>query len=173
MRRRRPAEALLALALALLLAACQTPTPYQPSNDSRFGYSDEQLGHNRYRVTFVGNSATPRATVEDYLLLRSAEVTRQAGADWFVFDTRDTQKHTSYFTTFDPYPWWGGPPGFGWYWHSWPYDGGVDTLAVTRYEAYAEIVLLTPEEARGEPRALNASDVIAHLGPKAAAAQPH
>jgi len=160
----------LAIALTLLLAACQTPTPYQPSLNSSFGYSDEQLGQNRYRVTFVGNSSTRRETVEDYLLLRAAEVTRNAGAHWFLFDTRDTHRQTSYFTTFNPYPWWGAPYGFGWYWHSWPYDN-FDTMAVTRYEAYAEIVLLTPEQAKKEPRALDADDVIAHLGPKAAQPQ--
>ena len=166
----RLAGGLLAAALALMLASCQSPTPYSPSLNSTYGYSDEQLGQNRYRVTFVGNSSTRRETVEDYLLLRSAEVTRNAGFRWFVFDTRDTHRQTSYFTTFNPYPWWGAPYGFGWYWHSWAFDGyGYDTLAVTRYEAYAEIVLLTPEDAKKEPRALDASDVIAHVGPKAAA----
>jgi hypothetical protein len=160
----------LALALTLLLAACQTPTPYQPSLNSNFGYSDEQLGQNRFRVSFVGNSATRRETVEDFLLLRSAEVTRNAGARWFLFDTRDTREKTSYFTTFNPYPWWGSPYGMGWYWHNWAYDN-FDTMAVTRYEAYAEIILLTPEQAKKEPRALDADDVIAHLGPKATAPQ--
>jgi hypothetical protein len=154
--------------VALVLAACQTPTPYQPSLNATYGYSDEQISQNRYRVTFVGNSSTRRETVEDYLLLRAAEVTRNAGFNWFIFDTRDTKERTSYFTTFNPYPWWGRPYGFGWYWHSWAFDN-YDTMAITRYDAYAEVVLLKPDEAKKEPRALDASDVIAHLGAKAVA----
>ena len=39
------------------------------------GYTDRQLSDNRWRVTFTGNSVTPRETVEDDLLLRAAEVT--------------------------------------------------------------------------------------------------
>jgi hypothetical protein len=38
----------------------------------------------------------------------------------------------------------------------------------TNYDAYAEIVLLTPEQAAREPRAINAADVISRLGPEAA-----
>ena len=41
----------------------------------------------------------------------------------------------------------------------------------TNYEAYAEIVLLTPEQAAHEPRAINAADVISHIGPEAAPRQ--
>jgi len=34
------------------------------------------------------------------------------------------------------------------------------------YEAYAEIVLLNGAEARAEPRAIPAADVLARLGPR-------
>src|SRR5262249_17879074 len=103
---------------------------------------------------------------------RSAEVTHQAGYDWFLFDTRDTQKDTRYYISFSAWPGWG--PWHGFYRHNWaygfgPYDDAL-TMPVTRYEASAEIVLLTPEQARREPRALQASDVAAHLAPKAEAA---
>jgi hypothetical protein len=154
----------------LVRAACAAPTTYHPAeNDRSPGYSDERLADNRIRVTFVGNSVTPRRTVENYLLLRSAEVTHQAGYDWFVFDTRDTKTDTKYYTSFSGWPGWG--PWHGFYRHNWRYGFGAfdDDLAmpVTRYEAYAEIVLLTPEQARHEPRALQASDVAARLGAKA------
>jgi hypothetical protein len=155
------------VALALTLAACQTPAVYQPKVGSSTGYTDQQLSQNRFRVTFTGNSATSRETVENYLLLRAAQVTLQAGYTWFVFDTRDTEAKTAYHTDYfgDPF----GPhfgPRFGWYWHDWDYDQ-ADTTPVTHYDAYAEIVTLTPEQAKAEPRALNANDVVAHVGPLA------
>lgn len=163
------------LCAGLVLAGCATPTAYQPAA-GRYstGYSDKRLAENRFRVTFSGNSATGRATVEDYLLLRAAEVTRDAGYSWFVFDTRDTETTTIYHTDFAGWPGWG--PGYGWYWHSWafgPYGREATSFASTRYEAYAEIVLLSPEQAKDEPHALKAADVIARLGPAAVQPQPH
>lgn len=155
-------------AAALVLAGCQTATTYHPSEGpGGVGYSDEQLAGNRYRVTFTGNSATPRETVEDYLLLRSAEVTLKADHRYFLFDTRDTKTKTTYHSDFVGWPGW---PGRGWYWHSWafgPEDMGMDTTPVTRYQAYAEIVLLSDDQAKSEPRAVNAQEVLDHIGPQA------
>lgn len=152
-----------ALLLLIALTGCETPTPYQPRTDQG-GYTDQRIGENRYRVTFTGNAVTDRLTVENYLLLRAAQVTVQSGYHWFVFDTRDTQARTSYHTDFQGYPGWPGFRGFGWYWHDWDYDY-ADTYPTTRYDAYAEIVMLTPDQAKKEPRALNADDVIAHITP--------
>lgn len=155
-----------AAAATLLLAACATPAAYQPrQGGSGTGYTDEQLAANRWRVTFTGNSATKRQTVENFLLLRAAEVTSKAGYRWFVFDSRDTKAETSYQSDFD------GWPGRGRYWHSWPYGGfgGEMSRPITSYEAYAEIVLLSEAQAKNEPRAMQAEDVIAHVRP---AAQP-
>ena len=119
---------------------------------------------------------TPRETVESYLLLRAAEVTRAAGYTNFMFDTRNTRANTSvqtipYGPTADPFfgGGWGRHGGFG-YWGGWgfAYDPMVDVVVRTNYEAYAEIVLLTPDQAAKEPRALNANEVISRIGPDAA-----
>jgi hypothetical protein len=172
----RSAGRAFALTLAAgLLAGCMTPSPYAARTEgARTGYTDRELTANRYRVTFTGNTVTPRETVESYLLLRAAEVTRAAGYTSFVFDTRNTQANQSYQTI--PYgpppdPFWGRRPG---YWGGWgfAYDPMVDVVVHTNYEAYAEIVLLTPEQAAKEPRAVNAADVIAHIGPDAAPPKP-
>src|SRR6201996_6019137 len=81
----------------LTLAACATPAPYAPRGPGQAtGYTDRQLSDNRWRVTFTGNSVTPRETVENDLLLRAAEVTLAAGGTHFVFDTRDTRAKTRY-----------------------------------------------------------------------------
>jgi hypothetical protein len=161
--------ALLVLSLAGGLSACTGPAPYGPKLEGgTTGYTDERLGQNRFRVTYAGTAATPRTTVEDYLLYRAAQVTLAAGYAGFEFDTRDTKARTTYYSSFDEFPEWPGfHHGFGWYWHSWPYDDlDVQTRPVTRYEAYAEIVMLNPDQTKSEPRALDAHDVIAHLGPK-------
>jgi hypothetical protein len=168
--------ALVAGLLPVILSGCMQPTPYQPRLQGQAtGYTDRALTQNRYRVTFTGNSITPRETVESYLLLRAAEVARAAGYTHFLFDTRNTQTRTSVQTI--PY----GPPdplfGGGWgrrggfgYWGSfgWPYEPAVDVVVRTNYEAYAEIVLLTPEQAAHEARAINAAEVISRIGPEAA-----
>lgn len=87
-----PTKAALAGALlaALLLAACATATPYQPVKDG-LGYSEQRLETNRYRINYTGNSATPRDTVDHYLMYRAAEVTLNNGYDWFVIADRQTR----------------------------------------------------------------------------------
>src|SRR6201996_4178855 len=116
----RPLARAFPLALAAcLLAGCMTPTPYAPRTEGqKTGYTDRALTQTRYRVTFTGNSATPRETVETYLLLRAAEVARAAGYDSFVFDTRNTKAHTTAQVIPDPGPGWGGWGGWGrgWGW---------------------------------------------------------
>jgi hypothetical protein len=170
--------------IAGLLAGCMTPSPYAPRLEGRqTGYTDRALTQTRYRVTFTGNTVTPRETVESFLLLRAAEVTRAAGYTNFVFDTRNTRTNTSVQTI--PYgpppdPFWGGYygrrglGGFGG-WGGWgfAYEPAVDVVVRTNYEAYAEIVLLTPEQAAKEPRSLNAGEVITHIGPDAAPPKPN
>jgi len=166
----------LSVALALLaLFGCASPTRYERAEGYDQGYSDQRLAENRYRVTFRGNSSTQREVVEDYLLLRAAEVTLEAGYSWFVFDERSTQAKTTYYSTFGGYPGWGPTWGHhGWYWHNWAHDpwdpfwSHGHVIPSTRYEAYAEIVLLTPDAAKRDAHAINAKDVIARLGPAAA-----
>src|ERR1700744_4222480 len=86
----RPAKYALFLSLAVVLAGCAQPAPYAPRlSGQQTGYTDRELTDNRYRVTFTGNSSTPRETVENYLLLRAAEVTLAAAYPHFEFDSRD------------------------------------------------------------------------------------
>ncbi len=87
------------LAAGLALSACaMAPTPYQPSGaESRYGYSDEQVDAETWRVRFAGNSVTERGKVEDYLLYRSAEIALAAGADGFVVVKEDIEKDVTYY----------------------------------------------------------------------------
>lgn len=62
-----------------------------PSRGGAFGYDARAVGADRWRVSFAGNTATPRAVVEDYLLYRAAEIAREAGTSSFVVVHRETE----------------------------------------------------------------------------------
>lgn len=72
---------LAALALCLSLFGCATG--YKPYGTFG-GYSETQLAENRFKILYKGNAYVARDTAEDYLLLRSAEVTLQNGFTHFV-----------------------------------------------------------------------------------------
>ena len=156
--------------VVMLVAACAAEPPYygpkQPGES--VGYTDLRLDQNRFRVTYSGNSATTRETVENFLLMRAAQVTLQSGYSHFLFDARDTKAKTTYLSDFTGWPGWGG----GWYWHSWPdafggppFAAEAESRPITKFEAYAEIVMLTSAEAAKEPRAIDARQIITRLGP--------
>lgn len=76
-------RSVFAALVMIALAACSTaPTPYQIEGSSG-GYSEQRIEDNRYSVKFVGNSATPRGTVEEFALYRAAELTLESGHDYF------------------------------------------------------------------------------------------
>lgn len=81
----------LAMLCALLLTACASQTPYAPANGSSYGYTEQELTSDRYRVTFTGNTSTSADRVQDYALLRAAELTVQKGNDWFEVVARDQE----------------------------------------------------------------------------------
>lgn len=80
---------LMAAVLALAVSGCSSPTPYQPSwMGDGYGYSEQRIEDNRYRISFAGNSATGYETVRNYLLYRAAELTLAQGGDYFVMTER-------------------------------------------------------------------------------------
>lgn len=81
---------LLLAALAVSASACATLTPYQPVKGG-YGYSEQKLDSDRYRIVFAGSSATPRQTVENYLLYRAAEMTVFNGGEHFIVSNSSTQ----------------------------------------------------------------------------------
>lgn len=81
---------LLAVVFALAASACATLTPYQPLSGG-YGYSEQKLEAGRYRIAFAGSDATPKQTVENYLLYRAAELTLQNGGDYFLMSNSALQ----------------------------------------------------------------------------------
>lgn len=170
---------LLAATAALALSACATATPYGPAGpQSRFGYAEQRVDADRYRITFAGNSVTSREQVEMALLLRAAEVTAQSGFDWFATVNRATDRDVRYQPSLDPFygdrysPFWG--PSWRYHrrgsWSRWndPFWGGrdFDVREIDRYEASAEIVMGRGPKPAGDPNAFDAREVIQNLGPR-------
>lgn len=79
------------LFLALALAGCATAigTPYQPADRQGFGFAETRIESDRYRVVFAGDGATSATEVEDFALLRAAEIAMANGFDWFRVVSRD------------------------------------------------------------------------------------
>jgi len=167
----------------LLLAGCQTATPYQPlTRNARTGggYTDQQIEPNRFRVTFAGNAMTSRETVETYLLYRAAQLTVDRGFDWFEMADRNTEKQSNTYLTQPfgpgPYGYWGPMwryrgRGFGWrdwdpYWGNPFWAGSVDVTTINRYEAMAEIVTGRGAKPAGNARAFDARQVLTNLAPR-------
>ena len=191
---KRTAVAAAGLALAIGLASCATPTPYQPNlpgGSTSGGYSELRLEPNRFRVNFQGNSLTSRETVEGYLLFRAADLTVQQGYDWFSIVDRETDRKTRTYVDPDPLyrPWYGGAYSYwrpywryygrGYGWRTWdPFWGDpfwasrVDVRTVDRFEATAEVFMGKGPKPADDVRAFDARAVIENLRPRIQYPQP-
>jgi len=168
---------MLATVAAMALAACATATPYGPAGvDSRYGYAEQRVDSDRYRVSFSGNSVTSREQVEMALLLRAAEVTTESGYDWFATVQRATDRDVRLQATPDPFyrdrysPFWG--PSWRYYrrglWSPWsdPFGRDFDVREIDRYEASAEIIMGRGAKPAGDPNAFDAREVMQNVGPR-------
>jgi hypothetical protein len=170
---------LLVTAAALALSACATATPYAPAApNSRYGYSEQRVDADRFRVSFAGNTVTSREQVEMSLLLRAAELTLESGHDWFSTVNRATDRDVRLQPMGDPFadsryaPYWG--PNWRYYrrgyWSPWGYRGpfgnDFEMREIDRFEATAEIVLGRGAKPAGDPNAFDAREVVNNLGPR-------
>lgn len=159
---------LLFLAAALFaLSSCALPTLYQPvAGNGGYGYAQEQIETDRFRVSFTGNDLTARNTVENYLLYRAAEITLAHGKDYFVIVHRNTEARTRYEPDFGDYGPWGPWDGDRWDpWHHHPPFWGDGGTTITQYRATAEIVIYSGQKPAGDPNAYDARSVIANIAP--------
>ncbi len=185
---RRAAAIVASLALAGLVSACATATPYQPNIPGQAvsgGFSEQRLESDRFKVTFAGNSLTSRDTVEAYLLYRAAELTVQQGYDWFTIVERDVERDRRTYVERDPFyrPWYGPSYGYwrpywryyggGFGWRTWdPYWGDpfwadrMDVRTVEKFEATAEIVMRRGPKPADDARAFDARGVMENIGPR-------
>ena len=80
---------LTAMLALTALVACAKPTPYQAAELNGFGYSEQAIGKDQYRIGFNGNGITTRETVDRYLRYRAAELTDENGFDYFIVGKRE------------------------------------------------------------------------------------
>ena len=159
---------LLSAPVLVLLAACAVPTPYQAA-DGGYGYTDQQIEGNRYRVSFDGNSSTPREEVQNYLLYRAAELTVQNGFDYFTIVDRDVERSTRYYSHafVDDFGFrsrryrgrYGHRRFFG------PRFVSGSSYPINEYSGTADIVMSEGEKPADEPNAYDALDVLQRLQP--------
>lgn len=157
-------------AAALTLVACATATPYQPSAGgvNSYGFSDTKIETGKYRVNFRGNSSTERATVENYILLRAAELTLADGLGHFVVIEEDEAGRSNFNTTgFNNGI--GGFGRFGGFGRGFGGGFGGTTTSRTRERRIFDIGVLIqafPGEKSDENfQAFNAQDVVQNLRP--------
>ena len=157
------ARVTLAFIFLALLVACASPTLYAPAKDGE-GYAEQQLEHDRYRVSFAGNSLTPRETVENYLLYRAAEIALERGYERFRVVTQEGDKETIYLSSVDRFSSSGcGPSPY--------YDSTCGGFAygtsrpISSYKAYANIILVPNSDSRRNDQTYDARDVLDKLGP--------
>lgn len=151
-----------------LLAACVTATPYrQAEHDHDYGYQEQKIEQNRYRISFAGNSSTNRQTVENYLLFRAAELTLENGKDYFVVVTSDTEKNTEQHATVVGAPrftyGYGHHYGHG-YHHGLSVGFNIFQTSYSDYEAFGVVILKSGEKPADNHNAYNAREVVENLG---------
>src|SRR5689334_132254 len=98
---------LLAATAAGLATACSSvsSTLYQPAGVAdKYGYAEQQLEHNKMRVTFNGNDRTDVTTVKKYVLYRAAEVTLNRGYDFFILADRGVATDSAFESKRGPGP---------------------------------------------------------------------
>ena len=160
-------NAKLFLALLLIttfLTACASQTYYKASDgesSSSYGYRDQKLEENKYRVSFLGRNSTQRETAELYLLYRAAEITSANGYEYFVMVHQETEpKQQTPSSSFF------GGLGFGGRGTGVGLGYGVPSSSTSsNYQAVAIISLYKTKPP--EPQAsYNAKEVLANLEPK-------
>ena len=143
---RRTGTALLTI---LLLGGCATA-----ANEGRV-VSAQPLAPNRYMVTLSGSTEGVQGNAENNLLRRAAELTLRSGYTHFAIAQQDIESKTYYFPIGDTYL---HGPAYGIRAGLWPEYPNVPE---THYLTSAEVTMLMPGEAAGNPEAIDARSILA------------
>jgi hypothetical protein len=79
----------LVMLTALIVSACSSQPDYRAAKGNGYGYAEQQISANYYRVTFKARGGNSGAA-KGYALRRSAELTAEQGYDWFVVVDKET-----------------------------------------------------------------------------------
>ncbi len=170
--------AVLALLFALGVSGCVS-VYHARDRGAEDGYSERQLEATRWRVEYVGDEIASREQVDNFLLLRAAEVTLASGYEWFTPSEHESEAQEELVVTGarreHPAVWrpmWRERHG-RFHWTDWmepgasPHDEEAEaaprSYTVQRYAAREEILL-----GRGQrpDEAFDAQSVITRLAPE-------
>jgi len=86
------------IAAAFALCACATAPPHYgaATSQSSVGYYEQQVESNRYFVTFQAPNGADADILQDYALLRAADLTLEHNRTWFWLDRHVVDAQTSY-----------------------------------------------------------------------------
>jgi hypothetical protein len=136
--------------LLLALTACAGDIYQEASSRGGVGWRETQLETDRYRITFTGSSTTEVGTVQDYALLRAADLTLAKGRTWFsVVSSAVVEEELNRSGAVYVGP---GRRSFG----GWLL---IEDLGGGRMVATIEIVLGTGVKPTGDPHTYDAQDV--------------
>lgn len=95
----RPLQAFLGtLILTASLSGCSSftsteATPYKAAKSAdAYGYSSMELADSQYRVMFKATETTPADRVQEYTLLRAAQLASEQGYDWLSIVKTDIER---------------------------------------------------------------------------------
>jgi len=77
------------LVFTLVLAACASTTPYGPAGNGQYGYTEQPIEQDRYRVSYKARAVDE---AESGALRRAAELTLQQGYTTFTVVSRSTDR---------------------------------------------------------------------------------
>jgi hypothetical protein len=161
---------LVALALIASMSSCATSY----GEKGLFGgFEETRLDANTMRVHFQGNGYTAKQTVEDYTILRCAELTEEHGFDWFLIvddetEGKDTQVHSGSFNSsstsgvasVNSY----GNVNYGSTTQGW--TSPSSTFNIRKYDSSVVIKMFAGEKPEEAFNAYSAADVIKYVGPR-------
>jgi hypothetical protein len=163
---KRLALLIFILFTVLAFVGCASASYYEPAEkEEGYGYREQQLESQRYRVSFQGASYTPRETVEIYLLYRAAEIAAKNNYDYFTLTGQDTEAQVEQPSTgfFGSYGFGGrrSALGLGYHWAPGSHVGTYD-----KYEAVAYIKLLKEAPSQGSTQVYTTKEVLKNLEPR-------
>lgn len=83
------ARMLIAAVAFSLLGACASQPDYRAAENGGYGYTEQQLSNDQYRVSFRSRGDDTGLAM-DYAMLRASELTMEKGYDWFDIASRET-----------------------------------------------------------------------------------
>lgn len=77
-----------------ILVACASQPEYRPAEQAGdYGYSEEQIDEDQYRIVFR-TRGDDLARAVDYAMLRASEIALEQDYDWIAITSRDTRVDT-------------------------------------------------------------------------------